>query len=370
MGRAVLAHHLGDLAVGAADQVVRADAVGIVLEPGDAAGVVALHGVDRHRVVRGAVGVVRRGHPQRRAVVGALLRRRGRFGARAGRGAQGFLARIDAPAAVGAEGFDRVGGRVQAHERRAQAQQRRRVERALPAHRALGHDDAAVVHALVLRRQHVEGEAGARVRLQRALGRTGREAGVAFQRGPAGFQRRASVDAVGAQLAVEQCGRGEDVERRLALHALRRHAEQARAVADLIGETLAVVQAHDAVSARHVLMRIARARRLQVLPARGDEGHRFQSAARNRRVTRVRLLEVQRVELAIDPRQRFLQAQALRQGRIWVLRRVGGVRRGRDDGAGGDQCERQQQPRSARRRRAARRPAHGIFVHVVYPREN
>src|SRR5690606_10440445 len=46
-GLLALAHHLRDLSVGTADQVVRADLRTGVLEPGDRAGVAALHGVDR-----------------------------------------------------------------------------------------------------------------------------------------------------------------------------------------------------------------------------------------------------------------------------------------------------------------------------------
>ncbi|QCW28067.1 hypothetical protein FE772_22905 [Lysobacter enzymogenes] len=163
---------------------------------------------------------------------------------------------------------------------------------------------------------------------------------------------------------------------------MRRHAEQTRALADLIGETLAVVQAHDAVGARHVLvlLAVAGAIGLQVLPARGDVGHRLQRAGRNRRIARVRLAEIAGVELAVDARQRFFQAQALGQRRILRrgVRAFGGVRVD-DETAGERQRQRQARQRlgrqdaaakRARQRPPARAPGNGIFIHVFYPREN
>ncbi len=63
VGGVVIAHHLGDLAVGAADHVMRADLVGIALEPVDGAGVAALRGVNGGRAIRAATLVVRRGDP-------------------------------------------------------------------------------------------------------------------------------------------------------------------------------------------------------------------------------------------------------------------------------------------------------------------
>src|SRR5690606_37503716 len=66
-GLLAFADHLGDLAVGAADQVVGADLGARVLEPGDRAGIAALHRVDGHFAHGGAAarGVVRRVHPAR-----------------------------------------------------------------------------------------------------------------------------------------------------------------------------------------------------------------------------------------------------------------------------------------------------------------
>src|SRR5690606_22066322 len=71
-----VAHHLRDLAVGAADHVVGADVGRRVLEPADGARIAALRGVDGHgadgRAARGGVVGGVGGVPDRRTVVGAL----------------------------------------------------------------------------------------------------------------------------------------------------------------------------------------------------------------------------------------------------------------------------------------------------------
>jgi hypothetical protein len=136
-----------------------------------------------------------------------------------------------------------------------------RIEGLLPGNRALGHLDPAVIHAAVLRQQHIEGKAVAGKAVHLATGqRRGRVTGITRQRRAdrlrgqgLAFQcaRVAGQRVVAADLRIEQGGGGQDVGQRIVAHLFGTDPEQAGALADLVGKALPVVQAHHAPGRRH-----------------------------------------------------------------------------------------------------------------------
>ena len=181
-------------------------------------------------------------------------------------------------------------------------------KRALPFDRPFRHADAVVVDPAIQRQQHVEGEAGARVVAHRA---GGRKSGVALQRQRLGFDVRLGTGC--AQRALEQGRSGQDVEAGIAFDLFRIHAEQRRRLCDLVGEALALVQAHHAVTAGHVAVAGSVAVGTQVVPAALGVGDGFQHPGRDARVARVGSAEQGRIVGAFAPQQQLVRTQPLRE---------------------------------------------------------
>ena len=195
--------------------------------------------------------------------------------------------------------FDAVTGHIQTYHRRAHQYQLAGIEGVFPGNGALGHLDPAVIHAAVLGQQHVEGKAVAGEVVHLTAGqRRGRVAGIAGQgradrlrgqRGALECAQVAGLRVVALDLRIEQGGGGQDVGQRIGTHLVRADPEQAGAFADLVGKTLAVVQAHHAPGRGHTIVGLVLVVMFgkHVHPAALHKGQRFQGAGRNGRVLAV-----------------------------------------------------------------------------------
>lgn len=293
-GLVVLAHHLGDLAIGAADHVVRRYVRRRVAEPRDAAGVAAFDGVHDHRragVVGGAVIAAVRGIPQRLAEIECLDRGIGRAcGAlHGGRSRHGVVV-------CG----HRIAGVVQLQCRCAQQAQTFGRKRLLHLDRQLRHPYSVAIGAARQGLQHLVGEALAReafdVAVAAAVARVTRQR--TRHRFHAGVARGAR--AVALHRARQQRGRGEDVGFRIAQHQRFADPEQRGAIRHLVVEAATAVQAHHAVRGGHMVVAgVAVGIGFDVHPVGFHQRDRFQHAARDFREALVGAAEVEQVLRAL-----------------------------------------------------------------------